>query len=115
MKFKTAEVPKELLQLLIMNGSELGSVEAWMTDSGLRILRSIDHTEHGRLLHISISAANQYPRWDQILECKYQFFGDKTAIMVFPRKELYVNLHKNCFHLWELPKIPGSTGDWELS
>jgi hypothetical protein len=62
-----------------------------------------------------MSHPSRYPTWEEIGGMKEKFFGDdKTAMMVLPRKELYVNLDKNCFHLWQMPIIPGPTGDWEL-
>ena len=86
MKFYPGEVPKALMQLVIYGMSEPGSLECWVTDSGIKVLRSIDLTPHGKLLHVSISHSTQYPGRDQIKEVKEKIFGDKTAIMVFPKR-----------------------------
>jgi len=81
------------------------TMEAFMSDTGLRILKSNDHTHHGPLLHISISRPDRYPDWDEIVEVKLHFFGDdKDAMMVIPKTKDYVNISENCFHIWETPK-----------
>lgn len=104
---------------LVMVASSLieGSkdLQTWIASPGpLRIIRSIDCGEHGELLHVSVSHAYRYPTWDELKEVKSRFFGDdKDAMIVLPRKELYVNVHPNCFHLWAVPKLPGRTGRWE--
>lgn len=99
----------------IIVGPGVNGHAAFTTNTGCRIIRTLDSGCHGeKLIHCSISHRDRYPTWDEIKAMKEYFFGDEhDAIMVFPRKELWVNVHANCFHLWELPKIPGPTGRWE--
>lgn len=88
------------------------------TIAGHHVIHCVEETEHGKLRHVSVSHPSRYPTWEEIKEVKYHFFkDDEDAIMVLPRKSdnmLYVNIHPNCFHLWQLPRIPGSSGKWEL-
>lgn len=53
-------------------------------------------------LHLSISHPSPYPTWDEIKEAREKFLPDElTFAMLFPPKAEYVNLHKNCFHLYQ--------------
>lgn len=104
----TAEVAKHLA------GPGPEGCRVYLTDNGLRVIWDRPRGVHGRLIHVSISHRDRHPTWEEIKAAKDRFFGDAhDAIMVFPRSELWVNIHPNCFHLWELPKIPGPSGRWE--
>jgi hypothetical protein len=53
--------------------------------------------------HLSIANRHRYPTWDEIKEARDLLLpGDIFVAMVMPPKEYYVNLHQNCFHLWEM-------------
>ncbi len=53
--------------------------------------------------HVSIAHPDRYPTWDEIKEVRYAMMpGDITVAMLLPPKEVYVNVHENCFHLWEI-------------
>ena len=84
--------------------------ESFQTKDGLSIIKSIDKTpKWGELLHVSMSRPDRYPSWNEIIEVKLHFFGDlKDSMMVIPKRTDYVNVHKNCFHLWECPE------SWDL-
>lgn len=73
----------------------------------LNVMQSLDTVPFQSLdvplLHVSISHPERYPTWDEIRRIKEELFGDKQAMMILPEKEIYVNIHKNCFHLWEMP------------
>jgi len=63
------------------------------------IFYTIDENRH----HLSISNPNRYPTWEEISFIRYALIPDEIPMaMVLPPKEKYVNLHKNCFHLWEI-------------
>jgi hypothetical protein len=53
--------------------------------------------------HLSISFPDRYPTWDEIAEARYRLIPDAAnmAIVLPPRSE-YVNIHPNCFHLFEV-------------
>ncbi|KKN16782.1 hypothetical protein LCGC14_0972440 [marine sediment metagenome] len=53
--------------------------------------------------HLSISHQTRYPTFDEIRDARYKFLPNNiTVAMLYPPKEEYINLHNNCFHLWEL-------------
>lgn len=55
------------------------------------------------LWHISISHHKRYPTFDEIKEARYKFIPDDvTMAMFFPPRSQYVNVHPNCFHLFEV-------------
>jgi len=53
--------------------------------------------------HMSISHQIRYPTFDEIRNARYQFLPNNiTVAMLYPPKEEYINVHNNCFHLWEI-------------
>lgn len=53
--------------------------------------------------HLSISRKDRYPTWDEIKDARYAFLpGIKYMAQILPPENEYVNIHNNCFHLWEL-------------
>jgi hypothetical protein len=53
--------------------------------------------------HLSISHPKKYPTWRAIKEARYKFLPkDIYVAMILPPPEEYVNLHPNCFQLWEV-------------
>lgn len=104
MKYAKIEIPK-----IMMMNPDVKEMQAFMTDTGVKILKTVDNTpKWGWLKHVSISREDRYPSWDEILEVKENFFGDVDCMMVMPKKEDYVNFHKNTFHIWKTPQ------DWGI-
>jgi hypothetical protein len=53
--------------------------------------------------HISIAHPNRYPTYEEIKEARYEFIPDEAIMaMLFPPKSQFVNVHPNCFHLWQI-------------
>jgi len=53
--------------------------------------------------HLSISCRNGYPTWDEIRFARYQLIPDEvTVAMILPPRSEYINIHSNCFHLYEI-------------
>lgn len=77
----------------------------WQTANGLRVLASMDDTDHwGRLLHVSISYQSRNPSWDDIKAVRAAFFSDDIDVMmVLPKAADYVNVHEHTFHPWQTP------------
>jgi hypothetical protein len=107
-----------ILAILRQQGIPSSEVAVFKTIPGHMVIHAMEDTPHGKLRHVSISFPTRYPTWDEIKDAKYHFFkDDEDAMMLLPRKTdnvRYVNLHPNCFHLWQLPVIPGPSGKWEL-
>lgn len=60
--------------------------------------------ENGRL-HLSISTptGEKPPTYEEIKQARYVLLPDNVYMaMIFPPKAEFVNLHLNCFHLFEL-------------
>lgn len=83
-------------------------VKAFETRTGLCMMYSLDKTQHGDLHHMSISRRDRYPQWDEIVEAKQILMGDVDTMMIIPKKRDYVNVHTNCFYVWETPE------DWNV-
>ena len=64
--------------------------------------RAIVTVEDGRK-HVSVSATDRYPTWDELASAKDEFIGpDARAIMMFPPRAEYVNVHATTLHIWEV-------------
>lgn len=51
--------------------------------------------------HVSVSLKERCPTWEEMCQIKDLFFReDEAVIQIHPAKEEYVNIHKNCLHLW---------------
>lgn len=77
---------------------ETENLRQFRTEDGLVVLTSLDH---GRI-HMSISRADRYPSWDEIRDARDHLLPlGKHFAMALPPAQHYVNIHYNCFHLWE--------------
>jgi hypothetical protein len=72
----------------------------------VRVLRENHGGPHG--WHLSISCPHRYPTWDEIFHARYDLLPDNiTVAMLLPPSKEYVNLHRNCFHLHQIPDEEG--------
>jgi hypothetical protein len=56
--------------------------------------------------HLSIAHPHRYPTWEEITFSRYRFLPDEAQMaMLLPPKRDYVNIHANCFHLYEIDEI----------
>lgn len=84
----------------IPGGSALGGHgELWLArEKHLSVIVSVD----GGDLHASIAHPDRYPTWAEILSVRNWIFpAEMEVVMVLARRSEYVNLHPNCFHLWQ--------------
>jgi hypothetical protein len=54
---------------------------------------------------VSISCKTRYPTWEEIKAAWYELVPgaeERTGAILLPPKAEYVNLHSNCFHVYEL-------------
>jgi len=100
MKFKQIPVDKKITGPLIIAGAKW--VKLYACGEAMA-LYALEPNKHGMLHHLSISCADRYPTWDEIVAAKGQIMGDVDAMMVLPRKRDYVNVMTKCFHVWETP------------
>lgn len=69
----------------------------------LRVL--VSHEDHGGKMrwHLSISHPSRYPGWDEIKDARYSLLPlGLTFAQILPPPGEYTNIHRNCFHLWEI-------------
>ena len=88
---------------------------AYRCSNGLVVIQSIELTDGKEWLHTSFSRKSKIPTYSDIQFVKRIFIGeDKTAIMIFPGKDKYVNIMKYCLHLYcgddNLPDFTHGTG-----
>lgn len=59
--------------------------------------------------HLSISHPDRYPTWDEISDARESLLprGLVFAQILPSDLDQYVNLHPNCFHLWEVHDSAG--------
>ena len=53
--------------------------------------------------HVSVTPVHQFriPSWDDMAELKNIFWDDEEEVyQIMPKKSEYVNVVKNCLHLW---------------
>lgn len=63
-------------------------------------------------LHMSISHPRRYPTWNEIKAARYELIPiGVTMAMLLPPPDQYINLHKNCFHLHQIPNEGGPNLD----
>ena len=56
------------------------------------------------LWHLSVSS-NHTLGYYELKEIRYKFMpNDMQVAQIFPPREEFINVHENCFHLWELEK-----------
>jgi hypothetical protein len=54
-------------------------------------------------IHCSIAHPLRYPTWNEIYKVRYALLpGDKNFGMHLPPMKDYLNVHRNCFHLYEM-------------
>ena len=80
----------------------------WFQNGALKVFTSRDGD--AKHWHLSISHPDRYPTWDEIVEARYELVPDKVTMAMFlPPKNQYVNLHNNCFHLYEVRETESIT------
>jgi len=53
--------------------------------------------------HLSISHPKRLPRYYELKRARYKYLPDvKYMAQIFPPESEFVNVHKNCLHLWEI-------------
>ena len=66
---------------------------------------SVHVAKENGLWHISCSVPYRYPTWGEIHQAWYDLVPDAANIqgaIFLPRKSEYVNIHPNCFHVYQL-------------
>ena len=73
--------------------------------------KDIAITVDGGLWHLS-AACNHTIGYYELKELRYEFMPDAMFVaQVFPPRSEFVNIHENCFHLWQL--APGGYAEYQ--
>lgn len=85
-----------------------GGIQRAWNFNGLLVIASAGIMQDGReWLHVSFSRKSRLPTYADLQLVKREFIGrDKKAVMIFPDEKHYVNIHKNCLHLWYSEENP---------
>jgi hypothetical protein len=70
----------------------------------------VSHEDHNGKMrwHLSISCKDRYPGWEEIKAARYSLLPlDLVFAQILPPPSEYTNIHRNCFHLWEI-----EDGEW---
>lgn len=55
--------------------------------------------------HLSIAHPARYPTWDELAQARYRAVPKGVWMaMMLPPPEHYVNIHRNCFQLVQIPE-----------
>ena len=92
---------KPILKEIQPKHKPLDSISPFASYYTYGLISIILATEQNRV-HLSISHPKRYPTWDEIHYIRDKLTDpSKVFVMIMPPREYYVNIHKNCFHLWE--------------
>lgn len=82
----------------------MGSVDLRAFAKGpLHVMVGREPRSGGLKWHMSISHPNRFPTWSEIKDARYSMMPTEiTVAMILPPPSEYVNVHNNCFHLWEI-------------
>ncbi len=70
---------------------------------GLRVIIDCEPKSDGKeWIHVSVSRKSWTPSHEDMALVKRDFIGDLYAYSVWPPREVYVNIHNHCLHLWAL-------------
>lgn len=109
---KTKEQINKLVGLRVIHTSDDGGFgELWI---GGKPWATVAWSWGGGWDHVSVSPmkSNRIPTWDEMCRVKDMFWNEEEVVVQYhPRKSDYVNIRKNCLHLWrpidvELPTPP---------
>lgn len=80
-----------------------GDGHCFVHKNGLRLIVDCEKKADGRKwVHVSVSRKNFDPSHADMCMVKEAFLGTRYAYAVYPPREVYVNIHTHCLHLWAL-------------
>lgn len=68
----------------------------------LTVIATLDTDDNGITWeHVSVSLKNRLPTWQELMFIKMLFWDPEDEVLqFFPPQSEYINVHKNCLHLW---------------
>lgn len=101
---KLVELTDEKSRIIKKGLENIGAtnVKVYNMDTGSKVIYNIENGKE----HVSISNNKRLPTWDEVKFVRYELMKpDSTIAQILPPKSQYVNVHENCFHLWEIEDI----------
>lgn len=106
---KTMEEIAKTPNLLIRTNTETGGTGILMYGNLRNCTVIWGRAEGGKYDHVSICPTGRLPTWSEMCKVKDMFFYDEEeCYQMFPKKSEYVNLAKNCLHIWR--NVDGTAG-----
>lgn len=82
-------------------GKNYGPCRVYFAENGIKILHGKENHDGKWWDHVSISAANRMPTFEELKDIKNILIGrDKKAIQIFPNEKEYINLHPYFLHIF---------------
>lgn len=77
----------------------------WSGPKTLSVIAGAEHTPRfGVLYHVSVAYRERLPSWKDVRLVRDALLpADRDFMMLLPREEDYISLHRFCFHVWECP------------
>lgn len=93
---------------LLASDPDVRSVRAFVKDELMVLVASEPIMPDGSAgWHISISHPTRYPTWEEQKDARYSLVPDSAyMVSVLPPIADYLNVHPNCFHWWQVPRMP---------
>lgn len=68
----------------------------------LTVIATLDTDDKGITWeHVSVSLKHRIPTWQELKFIKMLFWDPEDEVLqFFPPQSEYINVHKNCLHLW---------------
>lgn len=98
---KLVEITDDKSKIIINHLASLGAknVKVYNMDTGSKVIYNVE----GGKEHVSISNTRRLPTWEEVKYVRYKLMkANVTVAQILPPKDDYVNVHENCFHLWEI-------------
>lgn len=89
-KIRSRAVPKRAFVPNTINGLKL------------TVIATLDTDDNGITWeHVSVSLKHRIPTWQELKFIKMLFWDPEDEVLqFFPPQSEYINVHKNCLHLW---------------
>jgi hypothetical protein len=81
----------------VRGGSGYGVNWGWFIVGRLQVMSS----GSGEWEHVSVSLPDRCPTWEEMCRVKGLFWRDDEAVIqIHPPKDIHINHHPFCLHLW---------------
>jgi hypothetical protein len=86
---------------LVQRGEDGASYDCRARRLGV-IVSCAEELDGRQWIHLSVSHRARIPTWEELVDCKEIFLGQREAYQVLPPRERWVNIHPRVLHLFAL-------------